>query len=107
MTSGRERGIVCPGCGTHIRPPTGSLPSLTRRQRDLLDAIANFTLRNKVGPNYADSAAALGVASRSRICVLVNGLEERGYVARVTGMRRTLALTDAAWAVYQKDAGDA
>lgn len=68
------------------------MSALTPRQRQCLDIIEGGIARNGVSPSYDEIAAAMGLASRGRICMLVDGLESRGAVRRVPGCPRALTV---------------
>lgn len=64
--------------------------SLTPRQRDLLIYIDGHIKAQGCAPSYDEMCVAIGIASKSGIHRLVNGLEERGYLRRWYGRRRSI-----------------
>lgn len=66
---------LCPHCR---RPMLRD--GLTPRQKDCLNAIWAYWDQHGVSPTHEELAAALGMASKSNITRLLNGLEERGWV---------------------------
>lgn len=82
---------------------------MTPRQRQLLDALQTLTV-DGVSPTYDQLCEHLGLASKSGIFRLVEGLVRLGYVRRVTGCRRTLevlAVPDVAFTTRLADLSDA
>ena len=65
---------------------------LTAMQRRGLALIRDSLEANGVSPSYDELAGALGLKSKSGVHRLVEQLEARGYVTRLRGRRRSLAL---------------
>ena len=72
------------------------MKGITRRQRECLDAIARLTV-NDVAPTYSEIARAIGISPKSRaaICAMVDSLEARGYVERLSNKRRSVRIIKA------------
>ncbi|MGA7673522.1 MAG: MarR family transcriptional regulator [Rhizomicrobium sp.] len=94
-------GINCPNCGFNIRRAMGTLPGLTRMQKEALDAIADNYVRLHRPPTFSQIAERLNLKSKSGVSRLVDGLVERGYVTRTRCRNLTIALTENAWALYE------
>lgn len=61
---------------------------LTTRQRDCLRAIETFQEENGgVSPSFEELRDALGLASKSGVYRLLGGLEERGFIRRLSRAR--------------------
>ncbi|QZP06829.1 hypothetical protein [Caenibius sp. WL] len=66
---------------------------MTRRQQDLLRFIAGYQRAyDGISPSYAEMCGALGLASRQNVIRLINGLQERGHVHRLTGRARAIQI---------------
>lgn len=65
------------------------MSGLTQPQAICLDAIERLTI-NGVAPTYSEITSATGISSKSRVCVLVGQLEQRGYVRRLPNRARSL-----------------
>src|SRR6201999_1462929 len=63
-----------------------ALRMLTRKQRETLLFIAEYSGREGVAPNYDEIARALCLKSKSGINRLLNGLADRGFI-RITPYR--------------------
>jgi SOS-response transcriptional repressor LexA len=70
-------------------------PGLTRTQRRLLDFVAGFIAKRGYSPSYTEMKDGIGFRSTGAIATLVAGLEQRGYILRLRGRHRSIALTDA------------
>lgn len=55
---------------------------LTRQQHNLLTFIAGYIDEHGYGPTFDDMRTELGLASKSNISRLMDGLEERGFIRR-------------------------
>lgn len=67
--------------------------SLTPHQRDLLLYIQRYQDANGgVSPSYDEMTAALGLASKSGIHRLMEGLEGRGFISRMHGRPRAITI---------------
>lgn len=67
---------------------------LTPRESDLLAFIRLRFAETGIMPCYEEMAAAIGVKSKSNICRLLAGLEQRGHIARIPGRSRALRLIE-------------
>lgn len=78
---------ACPHCGKPF-PAAEPAAGLTKRQAELLD----FIRARRVCPSVREMAAHLGLASVSGVVRLLNSLEERGYIRRLPGQARSIAV---------------
>lgn len=67
---------------------------LTARQTKLLDFIRDRVQQDGFAPSYADMAAHLELKSKSGICRMVEGLEARGAVRRISKRARSIEVVD-------------
>ena len=65
---------------------------LTKKQKQLLNYIATFQIRNGVTPSYEEMKDALAFKSKSGIHRLILALEERGFVKRLAHKARALEI---------------
>lgn len=88
---------VCPHCGhaLNARAPVHVGAGLTEKQRAALDFISEFIAERGFSPNYNEIAAGLSLSSRSIVNRLVVALTQRGYVTRIPGRRRSIAVVPA------------
>lgn len=63
---------------------------LTAKQSELLGFIEKAYARTGVGPSYDEMKVALGLRSNSGILRLVNALEARGRIRRLTNKARSI-----------------
>ena len=75
---------------TKLAPRT---PGLTPKQDELLRYLMARERSGEGTPSYEEMAKALGVASKSNVHRLIEGLEERGYVHRIPNRARQLTVT--------------
>lgn len=70
---------------------------MTRRQRDALDFIRSYMLRNGISPSYDEIAAGLGLGptGRSTVHAALCRLREDGYLTWTPHRRRSIRLTQA------------
>ena len=87
----------CPHCGHPLKAaaPVRVGAGLTEKQRAALDFISEFIAERGFSPNYNEIAAGLSLSSRSIVNRLVVALTQRGYVTRILGHRRSIALVPA------------
>ena len=73
-------------------------PSLTPKQKEVLDYIVNFISDQGYPPSYREIASGLKLASPSTVHAHVQALRERGYLrgAEASGSARELEPTDKA-----------
>lgn len=65
--------------------------SPTSRQADALRFITGYQIAHGgISPSLADVRRALGLASKSTICQLLDALEERGIIRRLPGLARAI-----------------
>lgn len=64
----------------------------SKKQQELYDYVANFITENGYGPSYREIMAALGYKSVSTVAVHVDGLINKGYLKKLDGSARTLAI---------------
>lgn len=65
---------------------------LTKRQADALGFIRNYHAEHGITPTYSEIMDALGLASKSGVNRIVVGIEERGFIRRLPGRARSIAL---------------
>ena len=70
---------------TPIRP--------TRKQKALLDYIANFIQENGYSPSYREISEGMGYSSIATVSIHVNNLIKRGHLIKRGGHARSLELT--------------
>ena len=72
------------------------MKGLTKRQKECLDAIERLTV-DDVAPTYSEIAREIGISPKSRaaVCAMVDSLEIRGYVERLSGKRRSVRIIKA------------
>lgn len=63
---------------------------LTRAQAELL----SFLKRTPVTPSYVEMQQYLGLASKSGVHRLIEGLEERGFIERIRHRARAIRVLD-------------
>ena len=101
----KEIGIYCPGCGHCLLAPSSSVLGLTRRQRIVLNAIANLLVNGGASPTYQEVAFATGTTSKGNITQYIMHLRARGYLVKAPpGRKGRLALTLSGWALFGRDA---
>jgi repressor LexA len=66
--------------------------ALTRRQKQVLDFIANFVRENGYSPSYEEIAAGLNLASLATVHKHIQALELKNYVKRGFNQSRSLEL---------------
>lgn len=63
---------------------------LTKKQRDLLQFINDYTRQTGLSPSFEEMKAGLDLRSKSGIHRLINALVERGFLARLPNKARAL-----------------
>ena len=63
---------------------------LTPRMKDTLDFIVDYQVERGYSPTFREIADGIGVSSTGRIQVLVNALQDRGYITTRAGARRSI-----------------
>jgi len=63
------------------------MKGLTQKQAELREFVRSYIDKNKFSPNYTEIADALGLASKSGVVRLVDGLVARGVLTKGTGGR--------------------
>lgn len=66
----------------------------TPRQRELLEFIRGYIEEHGSAPSVQEMAAALGLDSKSSAFRMIGALEERGWVHRIRGRSRAIAIVD-------------
>lgn len=66
--------------------------ALTKRQKQVVDLIANFVDRNGYSPSYDEIARGLGLASLATVHKHISALEAKNYVRRSFNQSRSLEL---------------
>ncbi len=67
---------------------------LTQRQTDCLNFIRNTVAAGGKAPSFNDIKTAMGLANKSSVHRLISGLEDRGYIRRLPGRSRAIAVVD-------------
>jgi len=68
--------------------------ALTRRQKEVMDFLAEFVDRNGYSPSYEEIASALGLASLATVHKHVQALEAKQYLRRSYNHSRSLEVAD-------------
>jgi SOS-response transcriptional repressor LexA len=66
--------------------------NITPKQRDLMLFLQRYIDANQCCPTFDEMAASLGLASKSGVARLLDGLEARGYVQRREHMQRAITI---------------
>src|ERR1700694_4407985 len=67
--------------------------ALTKRQKEVLDFIADFVEQNGYSPSYEELAQGLKLASLATVHKHVQGLESRNYLRRLFNQSRSLEVS--------------
>jgi len=67
--------------------------ALTKRQKEVLDFIADFIEENGYSPSYEELAQGLHLASLATVHKHIQGLESRNYVRRMFNQSRSLEVS--------------
>lgn len=67
--------------------------ALTKRQKDVLDFLADFVEKHRYSPSYEEMAGGLQLASLATIHKHILALESKGYLRRSFNQSRSLELT--------------
>lgn len=65
---------------------------LTRRQKEVLEAISEYINKHNYPPAFRDIAAMLGIKSSSTISDLLHKLKNKGYISWEPTQPRTLRI---------------
>ena len=65
---------------------------MTPRQKQLLDFIRDYRTEHGISPTYCEMKEAMGLASKSAVHRLIDGLVQRGQLARQERMARGVTL---------------
>lgn len=63
---------------------------LTRRQKEVLEAITNYIRENHYAPAYRELGNIIGVKSPSTVSDILQKLKSKGYINWEEGQPRTL-----------------
>lgn len=66
----------------------------SKKQQELYDFVEAFISDYGYGPSYREIMTALNYKSVSTVAVHVNGLIKKGYLKKLDGSARTLAIAD-------------
>lgn len=66
--------------------------ALTRRQKEVLDFLAEFIERNQYSPSYEEIAEGLNLSSLATVHKHVSSLESKGYLRRAFNQSRSLEI---------------
>src|SRR5580693_10342174 len=67
--------------------------ALTKRQKDVLDFIADFVEENGYSPSYEELAHGLKLASLATVHKHIQALESRNYLRRLFNQSRSLEVS--------------
>src|SRR5260370_11955246 len=67
--------------------------ALTKRQKDVLDFIADFVEENGYSPSYEELAQGLKLASLATVHKHIQALESRNYLRRLFNQSRSLEVS--------------
>jgi repressor LexA len=68
--------------------------ALTRRQKEVMDFLADFIDRNGYSPSYEEIASGLGLASLATVHKHIQALESKQYLRRSYNHSRSLEVAD-------------
>jgi repressor LexA len=66
--------------------------ALTRRQKDLLDFLANFIEKHGYSPSYEEIASGMNLTSLATVHKHIHSLESKGYLKRGFNQSRSLEI---------------
>ena len=64
--------------------------AITRRQKEVLDFLSSFTVRNGYSPSYEEIAAGLGLSSLATVHKHVTNLQSKGLLQRAHNRSRSI-----------------
>src|SRR5258708_19356711 len=67
--------------------------ALTKRQKDVLDFIADFVEQNGYSPSYEELAQGLQLASLATVHKHIQALESRNYLRRLFNQNRSIEVS--------------
>ena len=67
---------------------------LTKKQKQIIDFISEFTRENNYSPSYREIMAGLGLSSVSAVAEHVENLVEKGALRKTPGAARSLEVVD-------------
>src|SRR5687767_659894 len=67
--------------------------ALTRRQKDVLDFLADFIEKNGYSPSYEEIASGLNLASLATVHKHISALEAKSYLRRGFNQSRSLEIS--------------
>jgi repressor LexA len=67
--------------------------ALTRRQKDLLDYLANFIEKHGYSPSYEEIASGMNLTSLATVHKHIHSLESKGYLKRGFNQSRSLEIS--------------
>ena len=70
------------------------MPTLTKKQKEVLDFIKDFVSRNGFAPSYEEIAHGLGLSSQSTIHVHVENLRSKGFLTKKWNANRSIDLAE-------------
>jgi repressor LexA len=68
--------------------------ALTKRQKEVLDALSSFVEKHGYSPSFEELASSLGLASLATVHKHILALESKRYLKRSYNQSRSLELTD-------------
>ena len=76
---------------------------MSQKQLNLLKAIKDFTDANGYSPTYQELADTLNVGSSSAILVMLNRLEEGGYITKTNKVNRSVRVVESKYPFLSPD----
>jgi repressor LexA len=70
------------------------VPTLTKKQREVLNFIKDFVSRNGYAPSYEEIAHGLGLSSQSTIHVHIENLRSKGFLTKKWNANRSIDLAE-------------
>lgn len=64
--------------------------AMTRRQKEVMDFLSDFTLRNGYSPSYEEIAAGLGLSSLATVHKHITNLQRKGLLQRTHNRSRSI-----------------
>ncbi|QDZ10548.1 LexA family protein [Devosia ginsengisoli] len=65
---------------------------LTKQQAVVLTFTRSFIADSGFSPTYDEIAEGVGLSAKSRVCAIVDQLQERGFVRRLPGRARSITI---------------
>jgi len=79
---------------TRLMTPPPARGGVTKRQQDLLVFLRRYIGEHGYSPSFDEIKDELGLASKSGVHRLVNGLKDRGFIRVLHGQSRSIRLRE-------------